>query len=1133
MSNNVNISNTTPNSVEVSVDKNIITILQPSGNNQIVVGQTTTNLIEVRTPGPQGPPGQTADISGLLTTASFNQFTASFNTGSFSGSFIGEFSGSGAELSNIPATAIVGLNLSQISSGAYSASISEAGLLVNNRIVADSFTGSLQGTSSWSENAQTALFAPNYLPLTGGTINGNIILNGTASIAFLNVTYESASVIYSSGSNQFGDAINDTQTLIGTVIISGSQRITGSLNAPSITGSLFGTASYANNANLLDGIDSTRFATTGSNTFTSNQIISGTLLVTGHVDGTLLGTASYANNSDLLDGIDSTQFAKTGSNTFVGNQIISGSLIVRENLTVLGSASVTYISESTLNIGTNLITVNTINPGARFGGLAVIDSGSSQQISASFLYDSIKDEFVFVHHSIPTTSSVFLQGPETYNDLGNEIYLTQNRIPKGTGIEHLNDSNISDDGSVVSINSNTQITGSLSQGINTIASGSYSHAEGGYTIAAALSGYTDIAGGLGTQTGFSHAEGFATITTGSFAHSEGYRTNAIGHFSHAEGDRSIALGNGSHAEGLQTISSGQGSHAEGQYTTASAYFSHAEGYQTNASGWWSHAEGWGTEAIGGYSPIVGSIIGAHSEGLYAKALGPASHAEGYNTIASGAFSHAEGQNTQAIGVSSHTEGLGTIASGSYSHAEGGPIGGYNARAEGDYSHAEGGGTWARGVYSHAEGQNVQSIGVASHAEGYNTIASGAFSHAEGNLTIASGAYSHAEGHSTIAIGGYIFGVGLPSGDVVGAHSEGYRTQAIGGGSHAEGVNTIASGSYSHTEGYYTQAIGIASHAEGSYTQAIGDYSHAEGRSTIASGSDSHAEGFNTQALSGYVNGFSTMGSHAEGINTISYGGGSHAEGVNTIASGSFSHAEGSDTTARGPGSHAEGQSTIASGSFSHAEGHLTRAIGNYSHAEGGPIGGYNARAEGDYSHAEGGGTWAQGDYSHAEGSSTQAIGGYSHAEGFNTQAIGFGSHAAGLWTKAIGNASQAIGGYTQALGVYQHVQGKYNVTSSVEAAFIVGNGIDDNNRSNLIFAAGNTVEITGSLNVTSGITGSLLGTASFALSASWAPGGDTFPYIGTAEITGSLLINTGSLNINVVQKLIDLEADIIAFAVAL
>jgi len=136
--------------------------------------------------------------------------------------------------------------------------------------VTQGVTGSLFGTASWAQNAltasfalnvsgtidnaisssyaETASFAPAYLPLTGGTINGDVILNGTASIAFLNVTYESASVIYSSGSNQFGDATNDVQTLIGTVTVSGSQQVTGSLNAPNITGSLFGTASWANNA---------------------------------------------------------------------------------------------------------------------------------------------------------------------------------------------------------------------------------------------------------------------------------------------------------------------------------------------------------------------------------------------------------------------------------------------------------------------------------------------------------------------------------------------------------------------------------------------------------------------------------------------------------------------------------------------------------------------------------------------------------------------------------------------------------------------------------------------------------------------------------------------------------------------
>jgi hypothetical protein len=52
-------------------------------------------------------------------------------------------------------------------------------------------------------------------------------------------------------------------------------------------------------------------------------------------------------------------------------------------------------------------------------------------------------------------------GPETYNDLGNESYISANRLPKGSGVEHLRDSNITDTGTVVSVNSNTQVTGSL------------------------------------------------------------------------------------------------------------------------------------------------------------------------------------------------------------------------------------------------------------------------------------------------------------------------------------------------------------------------------------------------------------------------------------------------------------------------------------------------------------------------------------------------------------------------------------------------------------------------------------------------------------------------------------------------
>ena len=187
------------------------------------------------------------------------------------------------------------------------------------------------------------------------------------------------------------------------------------------------------------------------------------------------------------------------------------------------------------------------------------------------------------------------------------------------------------------------------------------------------------------------------------------------------------------------------------------------------------------------------------------------------------------------------------------------------------------------------------------------------------------------------------------------------------------------------------------------------------------------------------------------------------------------------------------------------------------------------------------GNIATGDQSHAEGSITQAIGNYSHAEGDNTRAKGDYSHAEGLETIASGSWSHAEGYRTIASANYQHVQGQWNVTSSVESAFIVGNGTDDNNRSNLIYAAGNEVQISGSLNVSAGITGSLQGTASWANNATTASyilnaisssfsatasyaltsaggGGGGFPFSGSGVITGSLLISgsgltvTGSLN---------------------
>jgi len=212
--------------------------------------------------------------------------------------------------------------------------------------------------------------------------------------------------------------------------------------------------------------DGNKITSSGGTTiqFGNDLGITGSINTSGNVNGINLSTFSSSVASTFSNQNSATSsYARINStNTFNGTQTISGSLFVTQDLIILGSSSIQNVSSSTLNIGTNIITVATNQPSVRFGGLAVIDSGSAGG-SGSILYDSVEDEFVFLHrgNGINITSSHFLMGPETIDNLGNEIYLTNNRVPKGTGKEHLNDSNISDTGTLITLGSNSVVTGTL------------------------------------------------------------------------------------------------------------------------------------------------------------------------------------------------------------------------------------------------------------------------------------------------------------------------------------------------------------------------------------------------------------------------------------------------------------------------------------------------------------------------------------------------------------------------------------------------------------------------------------------------------------------------------------------------
>jgi len=154
------------------------------------------------------------------------------------------------------------------------------------------------------------------------------------------------------------------------------------------------------------------------------------------------------------------------------------------------------VSQSTLNVATNLITVNTNTPGVRLGGLAVIDSASSSPVkSGSFLFDSTNDQWIMVHQDAGNgiTSSVALMGPQTYNNVGNETLLTKNRVLKSEGLEHVTNSSITDDGSTVIVTAVITASGYIAAGGNLISNNS-SGDEGGEILLAKPQTNTTLTG---------------------------------------------------------------------------------------------------------------------------------------------------------------------------------------------------------------------------------------------------------------------------------------------------------------------------------------------------------------------------------------------------------------------------------------------------------------------------------------------------------------------------------------------------------------------------------------------------------------------------------------------------------------
>jgi hypothetical protein len=124
--------------------------------------------------------------------------------------------------------------------------------------------------------------------------------------------------------------------------------------------------------------------------FSGSLVATGSIISTTGFTGSLSGTASYALDTNLLDGKDSSTFATTGSNIFVGNQTITGSFAVSGSTTQLGNNTLignTILSGSISITGSLGVNANLVSIQGPLRLDPATDPGTSN-LTASFLFTS-------------------------------------------------------------------------------------------------------------------------------------------------------------------------------------------------------------------------------------------------------------------------------------------------------------------------------------------------------------------------------------------------------------------------------------------------------------------------------------------------------------------------------------------------------------------------------------------------------------------------------------------------------------------------------------------------------------------------------------------------------------------------
>jgi|14BtaG_2_1085337.scaffolds.fasta_scaffold00454_18 hypothetical protein len=383
-------------------------------------------------------------------------------------------------------------------------------------------------------------------------VSGSALVDGTGSLvnSLDYVTNPTFTSYTSSTATSTSASVADLQTQIDSI-----EAGSGSADWPLITNKPDGLVSgssqvdYNGISNVPSGILSSSAQIAGdiSGSFTSTSasiaadvatnktnIATNVSDISTNAGNISTNTGNISTNASNITSLTSqtSSYAKTNvDNSFTGTQTFN-------DIAVNGTGSFAYLKQITGSakiIGDEFLILNADTPAARYAGIKVYDSGSGTPATASLEWDGLNDNWILVEES--GKSGVLLTGAT--GSKGGEVLPTKNKLQKGGGHHTLLDSNITDDGTDVTIST-------------PLSASAVKLTSGGLTFADGTTQSTLAQGGLVSGTGTDSMKSADSLTTAN-ADASGQNSIAIGGGTSATATNQIDIGGKFKYDGSDTI----------------------------------------------------------------------------------------------------------------------------------------------------------------------------------------------------------------------------------------------------------------------------------------------------------------------------------------------------------------------------------------------------------------------------------------------------------------------------------------------------------------------------------------------------------------------------------------------------